>query len=93
MPKYKVWLTVKDNYGNTKELDAGDISVDFTDLSQEDLNQIEEVLPLEKYLKKSEVDYLATDLEVEDVVSEATASTVKYSGFKFRNSNAEGTGK
>jgi myosin-crossreactive antigen len=93
MAKYKVVLTVKDSYGNTKELDGGDINIDFTELSHEDINQIEEVLPLENYLKKSEIDYLATDLEVEDVVGEATASTVKYSSFKFRNDSAEGTDK
>lgn len=93
MAKYKVWLTVKDSYGNTKELDGGAINIDFTDLSQEDITQIEEVLPLEEYLKKSETDYLATDIEVSDVVGEATANTVKYSGFKFRDSATEGTGK
>ena len=92
MAKYKVWLTVKDSYGNTKEIDGGAISVDFADLSQEDISQIEEVLPLENYLKKSETDYLATDKEVNDVVVDATANTVKYSGFKFRDSNTEGTG-
>ena len=89
MAKYKVWLTVKDGYGNTKELPAGDINVDFTDLSTEDISQIEEALPLNNYLKKSETDYLATDIEV----SEATANTVKYSGFKFKTNNTEGTGK
>ena len=93
MAKYRVWLTVKDGYGNTKELDGGDISVNFADLSREDIDQIEEALPLEEYLKKSETDYLATDVEVGDVVGEATANTVKYSGFKFRNSSSEGTGK
>lgn len=93
MAKYKVWLTVKDSYGNTKELDGGDINVNFTDLSKEDIGQIEEALPLKEYLKKSETDYLATDVEVGDVVGEATANTVKYSGFKFRNGSTEGTGK
>ena len=92
MAKYKVWLTVKDSYGNTKELDGGDISVNFTGLTEEDISQIEEALPLEEYLKKSETDYLATDTEVSDVVAEATTNTVKYSGFKFRNTT-EGTGK
>ena len=88
MAKYKVWLTVKDRYGNTKELPAGDIDVDFADLTQEDLDKIEGALPLDNYMKKDESDYLATDEEV----SEATANTVKYSSFKFRN-NTEGAGK
>lgn len=92
MAKYKVWLTVKDSYGNTKELDGGDISVDFAGFTQDTIDHIEEALPLEDYLKKSETDYLATDKEVENAVGDATANTVKYSGFKFKN-NTEGTGK
>ena len=91
MAKYKVWLTVKDHFGNTKELDGGDISIDFAGFSQETMEQIEESLPLEDFIKKSEIDYLATDEEVVEVVNDATANTVKYRGFKFRNST-EGTG-
>jgi hypothetical protein len=37
MAKYKVWLTVKDNYGNTKELDGGNIDIN---LGQEDVENI-----------------------------------------------------
>lgn len=73
---YKVWLTVKDNYGNLKELDGGTIGVD---LNADILNQIEEALPLEDYLKKSETDYLATDLEVQEEVSQV--KSIKYSDF------------
>lgn len=88
MAKYKVWLTVKDKYGNTKKIDGGDINVDLASLTADELNHLEEALPLENYLKKSETEYLATDEEVSD----ATANTVKYSGFKFRTDNTEGTG-
>jgi hypothetical protein len=73
---YKVWLTVKDSYGNLKELDGGTIGVD---LNADILDQIEEALPLEEYLKKSETDYLATDLEVQDEVSQV--KSIKYSDF------------
>jgi hypothetical protein len=80
MAKYKVWLTVKDSYGNIKEVDAGDIAVDF-ELGQEELVKIEESLPLKEYLKKTEIDkelnYYATDVEV----AEATQNTVKYGEF------------
>ena len=31
MAKYKVWLTVKDVYGNTKELDGGNIEINLED--------------------------------------------------------------
>ena len=39
MAKYKVWLTVKDRYGNTKELDGGNIDVN---LDEEDVDTIVE---------------------------------------------------
>jgi hypothetical protein len=34
MATYKVWLTVKDRYGNTKELDGGTIDVALEALSE-----------------------------------------------------------
>lgn len=37
MAKYKVWLTVQDSYGNTKELDGGNIDID---LDEEDVETI-----------------------------------------------------
>ena len=39
MAKYKVWLTVKDSYGNTKELDGGNIDID---INEEDMGTIVE---------------------------------------------------
>lgn len=82
MATYKVWLTVKDSYGNTKELDGGTISVDLDALTQEDINQIEEALPLEDYLKKSETEYLATDEEVQQAVKQN--NSIKYSNLNLR---------
>jgi hypothetical protein len=35
--KYKVWLTVKDSYGNTKELDGGNVDIN---LDKEDVDNI-----------------------------------------------------
>ena len=37
MAKYKVWLTVKDSYGNFRELDGGNIDVN---LDEEDVDTI-----------------------------------------------------
>lgn len=85
MAKYKIWLTVKDHFGNTKEVDGGNINVDFEALSDKDINQIGEAFLLEEYLKKSETDYLATDVEVESAVKQ----TVKYGEFKFRDNSEE----
>ncbi len=76
MATYKVWLTVKDSYGNLKEVEGGTINVG---LDADALNQIEEALPLEDYLKKSEIDttlsHFATDAEV------AAKKNLKYSSF------------
>ena len=85
MAKYKVWLTVKDHFGNTKKLDGGEVNFDFEKLSDKDLSKIGEAFLLEEYIKKSESDYLATDTEVESAVKQ----TVKYGEFKFRNSTEE----
>lgn len=83
MANYKVILTVKDRYGNSKELDAGTLSVDFSDLTKEDVNQIEEMLPLEDYLKKSEIDIAldqyATEREVDIAIQ--NAETLRYVDF------------
>lgn len=46
MATYKVWLTVKDRYGCTKELDGGNIEVNHDKLTEEDLNEIKESIPV-----------------------------------------------
>ena len=46
MATYKVWLTVKDRYGCTKELDGGNITVSQDKLTEEDLNEIKESIPV-----------------------------------------------
>lgn len=85
MATYKVWLTVKDNYGNTKEVDGGTINVDLATLTPDEVTQIEDALPLEDYLKKSEIDteldHYATDKEVE----QKTKDSIKYAGFFDEN--------
>ena len=82
---FKVWLTVKDNYGNTKEVDGGTINVDLATLTPDEVTQIEDALPLEDYLKKSEIDteldHYATDKEVE----QKTKDSIKYAGFFDEN--------
>lgn len=45
MATYKVLLTVKDKYGFTKELPAGDIEI-ADNLSETDLNEIKKSLPV-----------------------------------------------
>lgn len=86
MATYKVWLTVKDSYGNTKEVDGGTINVDLASLTPDEVTQIEEALPLEDYIKRenlgTELDAYATDIEVEHAVEHSDA--IKYSDFEFK---------
>lgn len=46
MATYKIWLTVKDRYGNIKELDGGKINISQDKLTEEDLNEIKESIPV-----------------------------------------------
>lgn len=86
MATYKVWLTVKDSYGNTKEVEGGTINVDLATLTPDELNQIEEALPLEDYIKRenldTELEHYATDVEVEHAVEHSDA--IKYSDFELK---------
>lgn len=86
MAEFRVVLTVKDRYGNIKEVDGGTINVDLTDPGE--LGKLEEALPFKDYLKKSETEYLATDVEV----ANATKNTVKYDEFKLAPENTEEAG-
>lgn len=89
MATYKVWLTVKDSYGNTKEVDGGTINVDLATLTPDEVTQIEEALPLENYIKRenldSELEHYATDKELEHAVEHNDA--IKYSDFELRPEN------
>lgn len=87
MATYKVWLTVKDSYGNTKEVDGGTINVDLASLTPDEVAQIETALPLEDYVRRDNldaelVDY-ATDKEVVHIVENNEA--LKYADFKFKD--------
>lgn len=85
MAVYKVWLTVKDHFGHTKEIDSGTIEVSLDGLSSEDVKKVEAALPLQDYLKKEEIDQeldkFATDQEVDEAVD--AKDTLKYSDFIF----------
>ena len=85
MATYKVWLTVKDSYGNIKEIDGGTINVDLATLTPDEISQIEEALPLEDYIKRDnldvELDAYAKDTEVEQVVQ--SNDTIRYGDFEL----------
>lgn len=46
MATYKVWLTVKDRYGCTKELDGGNITLSNEKLTEECLDKIKDSIPV-----------------------------------------------
>lgn len=84
MATYKVWLTVRDSYGNEKEVDGGYINVDLN-ITDEDVDKIGN-MALANYVKKEELpvehlDDLATDAEVAHAVTTAEHNTIKYVGF------------
>jgi hypothetical protein len=84
MAKYKVWLTVKDSSGNTKEIEGGTIDVDLA-LTEDELTQIGKSLPLDEYLRKDEViQELDKDFATDVELTTATENTIKYSDFKLR---------
>lgn len=91
MAKYKVWLTVKDCFGNTKEVDGGTIDVDLAAFSEQEIAQIEEQLPFEDYIKRDDLDTeledYATDTEVTHEVIKvvSTNEALKYSTFDFKD--------
>jgi hypothetical protein len=53
---YKVMLTVKDCYGNEKEVESGDLNINLAELTEADLKDIEEALPLENFVTKEELE-------------------------------------
>jgi hypothetical protein len=84
MPKYKLILTVQDSFGMTKEIEAGIVEAAGYELTEDELNNVVERLPLDNYVQKTELpEELATDAELE----EAVRPTVKYGGFKFREAS------
>lgn len=92
MATYKVWLTVKDRYGHTKEIDSGNINVELATLTQSELDRIEDALPLEDYIKRENLDTemqdYAKDTEVEQVVQHN--ETIKYGDFELTDDPIEG---
>jgi hypothetical protein len=85
MATYKVYLTVKDSYGNTKEIEGGEINVDLATLTPDEVSQIEEALPLEDYIKKVELPEELDDYATDTEVATAVKQTVKYGDFKLKD--------
>lgn len=83
MANYKVWLTMRDSYGNLKEVDGGTISIDLESFSEEEIKQIEQQLPLEEYTKTADLnDHLdATFATDEELAKVKDTNTLKYSDF------------
>ena len=76
MATYKVALTVKDRYGKLKKLDSGVIDVGLDGLTDKDFAEIEETLPLEKYVKKEELGDYVPEQKSQVYVPTVTASNM-----------------
>lgn len=88
MAKYRVWFTVKDSYGNTKEVAGGtiDLDVGLTDLTQREIDCLEEALPLEDYVTRKDLDVELDDYATDNEVVEAfqNNSSIRYSDFELK---------
>ena len=83
MATYKVWLTVKDRYGNIKELDGGNIDVK---LDEAHITKIEQAIALDSYLRKDALQDVHDELDATfatdaEVAQQVDKSTIKYGGF------------
>lgn len=67
MAKYKVWLTVKDSYGNTKELDGGNVDIN---LNEEDIDNIVDNINPPVYVPKVTSDNTLKFTLTEDATEE-----------------------
>lgn len=77
MAKYKLWLTIKNSDGTTKEICAGDVDLTLDNLTEEQINQL-----------ASRLDPIyATEQELSDAVANNT--TLKYSDFKLKDDPKE----
>lgn len=62
MATYKLWLTVKDMNGNTKEIDGGTVNVDLTKLTEAEAAHVAATLDLESYATDADVAALANEV-------------------------------
>ena len=73
MAKYKLWLTIKNSDGTTKEICAGDVDLTLDNLTDEQFKQLADKLdPL-----------YVTEQELSDNTS------IKYSDFNLKEENNE----
>jgi hypothetical protein len=85
MATYKVWLTVKDSYGNIKEIEGGKIDVDLTNLDEAELSEMHKKLD----------NIFATDVELEQQVGNVqqqvdATNSIKYTDFFDEKSTTGG---
>ena len=85
MATYKVWLTVKDSFGNIKEIDGGTLGVDLAELTPDEITQIEEALPLEDYIKQDRLTAVLEDYATDEDIDEIKQNTsIKYSELNLK---------
>lgn len=91
MAKYKILLTVKDDYGKIKKVDGGTLDMDFKvdEFSQSEIDKIKETLPFKDYLKKENIDTelieYVTDEEMDAILKKVTNVETGYLHFNDDN--------
>lgn len=79
MATYKLWLTVKDVNGNTKEIDGGTVNVDLTKLTEAEAAQVAATLDLESYATDADLEALAKEVPtvIETKIPEMIPAAIK----------------
>lgn len=67
MATYRLWLTIKDSNGKTKEIDGGTVNIDLTKLTETEVDTLTTVLdPL--YATEKELEDAISGIPLEEVV-------------------------
>jgi hypothetical protein len=75
MPKYKLILEIKNSLGEIKEIDAGEVNIDLTELSETDLRMLVSKLdPI--YTSEQELSDAINNLPIEEVVEEVVPTMI-----------------
>lgn len=76
MATYRLWLTVKDSTGKTKEIDGGTVNIDLTKLTDTEATTIASRLDLDSYATDKEVSEAISGLPLEEVVEEKVPEVI-----------------
>lgn len=76
MATYRLWLTIKDSNGKTKEIDGGTVNIDLTKLTEAEATTVAAALDLESYATDVELSDAISGLPLEEVVEEKVPEVI-----------------